>query len=157
MLIINNSRIFGTFKSAEPNVEIVYGLVDQPQFWNPLKHQVLTRYLFGSQTLHFRYFITVNFGRRRHPWTTGGTSAEHSGRAPAGARAGAGWGTPARWRRCRCAPSMRWCCTVLYCTVLHCTVQVAVSGLLHAYTLPHFALAFLLAITVDTQVKVREN
>ena len=48
-------------------------------------------------------------------------------------------------------------CTVLYCTVLYCTVQVAVSGLLHAYTLPHFALAFLLAITVDTQVKVREN
>ena len=33
-------RMFGTFQKEKEDVEIVYGLVDQPQFWNPLKHQV---------------------------------------------------------------------------------------------------------------------
>merc|ERR1712117_315181 len=33
-------RLFGTFEAEKPDVKIVYGLVDQPQFWNPLKHQV---------------------------------------------------------------------------------------------------------------------
>ena len=33
-------RMFGTFES-ERDSDIVYGLVDQPQFWNPVKHQVL--------------------------------------------------------------------------------------------------------------------
>ena len=33
-------RIFGTFEAERPDVGIVYGLVDQPQFWNPVKHQV---------------------------------------------------------------------------------------------------------------------
>ena len=33
-------RMFGTFQSELPDQQIVYGLVDQPQFWNPLKHQV---------------------------------------------------------------------------------------------------------------------
>ena len=32
--------MFGTFEAEKPDVEIVYGLVDQPQFWNPIKHQV---------------------------------------------------------------------------------------------------------------------
>ena len=29
-----------TFQAERNDVDIVYGLVDQPQFWNPLKHQV---------------------------------------------------------------------------------------------------------------------
>ena len=33
--------MFGTF-AAERDTAIVYGLVDQPQFWNPVKHQVNT-------------------------------------------------------------------------------------------------------------------
>jgi len=33
-------RMFGTFQKEKEDVEIVYGLVDQPQFWNPLKHQM---------------------------------------------------------------------------------------------------------------------
>ena len=33
-------RMFGTFE-CERDSGIVYGLVDQPQFWNPVKHQVL--------------------------------------------------------------------------------------------------------------------
>jgi len=32
-------RMFGTFEQ-EREAKIVYGLVDQPQFWNPVKHQV---------------------------------------------------------------------------------------------------------------------
>lgn len=32
-------RIFGTFE-AEKESKITYGLVDQPQFWNPVKHQL---------------------------------------------------------------------------------------------------------------------
>ena len=33
-------RMFGTFQEEQPDIQVVYGLVDQPQFWNPLKHQV---------------------------------------------------------------------------------------------------------------------
>ena len=33
-------RMFGTFQEEKQDIEVVYGLVDQPQFWNPLKHQV---------------------------------------------------------------------------------------------------------------------
>jgi hypothetical protein len=33
-------RMFGTFEAERQDVKIVYGLVDQPQFFNPLKHQV---------------------------------------------------------------------------------------------------------------------
>ncbi len=32
--------MFGTFEAERKDVKIVYGLVDQPQFFNPLKHQV---------------------------------------------------------------------------------------------------------------------
>ena len=31
--------MFGTFQAERPDVDIVYGLVEQPQFWNPVKHQ----------------------------------------------------------------------------------------------------------------------
>ena len=34
--------MFGTFEAERSDVKIVYGLVDQPQFFNPLKHQVIT-------------------------------------------------------------------------------------------------------------------
>ena len=36
--------MFGTFEAEKPDVEIVYGLVDQPQFWNPVKHQVQNKF-----------------------------------------------------------------------------------------------------------------
>ena len=32
--------MFGTFEAEKADVKIVYGLVDQPQFWNPVKHQI---------------------------------------------------------------------------------------------------------------------
>ena len=35
-----HSRMFGTFAAEREDMDIVYGLVDQPQFWNPVKHQV---------------------------------------------------------------------------------------------------------------------
>ena len=41
-------RMFGTFQPELPDQQIVYGLVDQPQFWNPLKHQVTAS--FGHHT-----------------------------------------------------------------------------------------------------------
>ena len=34
------ARMFGTFEAERGDVELVYGLVDQPQFWNPVAHQV---------------------------------------------------------------------------------------------------------------------
>ena len=33
-------RMFGTFEAEKEDEEIVYGLVDQPQYFNPFKHQV---------------------------------------------------------------------------------------------------------------------
>ena len=36
-------RMFGTFEWERDDEKIVYGLVDQPQFFNPLKHQVKTK------------------------------------------------------------------------------------------------------------------
>ena len=33
-------RMFGTFEWEREDEKIVYGLVDQPQFFNPAKHQV---------------------------------------------------------------------------------------------------------------------
>ena len=33
-------RMFGTFHPELPDIDIVYGLVDQPQFFNAIKHQV---------------------------------------------------------------------------------------------------------------------
>ena len=36
----NVCRMFGTFEWERSDIKIVYGLVDQPQFYNPFKHQV---------------------------------------------------------------------------------------------------------------------
>jgi len=33
-------RMFGTFEAEREDVKLVYGLVDQPQFWNPVAHQL---------------------------------------------------------------------------------------------------------------------
>ena len=33
-------RMFGTFAPEREDEKIVYGLVDQPQYFNPIKHQV---------------------------------------------------------------------------------------------------------------------
>ena len=38
-------RMFGTFEWERENEKIVYGLVDQPQFFNPLRHQVGNNFL----------------------------------------------------------------------------------------------------------------
>ena len=42
-------RMFGTFEQEKEDENIVYGLVDQPQYFNPIKHQVrhwLIKHLF---------------------------------------------------------------------------------------------------------------
>ena len=39
-------RMFGTFEAEKDDEEIVYGLVDQPQYFNPFKHQVRVLLLF---------------------------------------------------------------------------------------------------------------
>jgi len=49
-------RMFGTFES-ERDSDIVYGLVDQPQFWNPVKHQL------------FYYGKVVEKARSMDNWT----------------------------------------------------------------------------------------
>ena len=41
-------RLFGTFEKFRPEEEITYGLVDQPQFFNPLRHQVKAPLIFSS-------------------------------------------------------------------------------------------------------------
>ena len=38
-------RMFGTFEWERENEKIVYGLVDQPQFFNPMRHQVGSNFL----------------------------------------------------------------------------------------------------------------
>ena len=61
-------RMFGTFEEEKEDEEIVYGLVDQPQYFNPFKHQVRVLLLFidrekGLRSIklkmffHIRYFI----------------------------------------------------------------------------------------------------
>lgn len=35
-------KLFGTFQEERANEKIIYGLVYQPQFFNPLKHHVRT-------------------------------------------------------------------------------------------------------------------
>ena len=58
-------RMFGTFEAEKPDVEIVYGLVDQPQFWNPVKHQVQNIFIsIFSNVSICRYSIMEKFGRR---------------------------------------------------------------------------------------------
>ena len=41
--------MFGTFEWEREDEKIVYGLVDQPQFFNPAKHQV-SSYVTINQT-----------------------------------------------------------------------------------------------------------
>ncbi len=50
-------RMFGTFEWERADEKIVYGLVDQPQFFNPLKHQV------SEQLYLLLFFVTswMNF------------------------------------------------------------------------------------------------
>ena len=52
-------RMFGTFEAEKEDEEIVYGLVDQPQYFNPFKHQVRELLLFLDKEKGFRirYFI----------------------------------------------------------------------------------------------------
>ena len=60
-------RMFGTFQAERSDVDIVYGLVEQPQFWNPLKHQVDNyRYfpLFLQETDFVRCTTLAKFGEK---------------------------------------------------------------------------------------------
>jgi len=50
-------RMFGTFEAERDDSKIVYGLVDQPQFWNPVKHQL------------FYYGKVVEKARSMDNWT----------------------------------------------------------------------------------------
>lgn len=45
--------MFGTFEWEREDEKIVYGLVDQPQFFNPAKHQV------SSYSLSYQSKTTV--------------------------------------------------------------------------------------------------
>ena len=46
--------MLGTFE-AEKESKITYGLVDQPQFWNPVKHQVDLQNIMSIFFVHFYY------------------------------------------------------------------------------------------------------
>ena len=51
-------RMFGTFEAEKEDEEIVYGLVDQPQYFNPFKHQVrLFKISFKNVKTYDRSFI----------------------------------------------------------------------------------------------------
>lgn len=43
--------MFGTFEWEREDDKIVYGLVDQPQFFNPLRHQVSHFYILHAFAL----------------------------------------------------------------------------------------------------------
>lgn len=43
-------RVFGTFQEEKPGEEIVYGLVDQPAFFNVLRHQLFYFPLLAAKT-----------------------------------------------------------------------------------------------------------
>ena len=59
-------RMFGTFVAERTDVDIVYGLVDQPQFWNPVKHQVGHSLCLASfYCYYFRYFTMARLWRRQ--------------------------------------------------------------------------------------------
>ena len=49
-------RMFGTFEWERDDEKIVYGLVDQPQFFNPAKHQVRIVFLTTYMTHLSTYF-----------------------------------------------------------------------------------------------------
>jgi hypothetical protein len=51
--------MFGTFEAERKDVKIVYGLVDQPQFFNPLKHQVGQISPQQENTVTFRYQLVL--------------------------------------------------------------------------------------------------
>ena len=43
-------KIFGTFQEELPEEDIVYGLVDQPMFFDVIKHQLFYFDLLGTHT-----------------------------------------------------------------------------------------------------------
>ena len=50
-------RLFGTFEAEKSDIDIVYGLVDQPQFWNPVKHQVYFKNTHNFTNAHYLGFL----------------------------------------------------------------------------------------------------
>ena len=64
--------MFGTFEAERDSV-IVYGLVDQPQFWNPVKHQVNYKIVFDkilrSFFQLFYYGKVIEKARSMTNWT----------------------------------------------------------------------------------------
>ena len=53
--------MFGTFQAERTDVDIVYGLVDQPQFWNPIKHQVTPSWRAEQSNLTITIIIFTDF------------------------------------------------------------------------------------------------
>ena len=47
-------RMFGTFEWERDDEKIVYGLVDQPQFFNPLRHQVLKKFSIAFNCIYHK-------------------------------------------------------------------------------------------------------
>ena len=62
-------RMFGTFEWERKGEKIVYGLVDQPQYFNPIRHQVKLRAYLLIMALKMscisRQSITAKSGPKR--------------------------------------------------------------------------------------------
>ena len=52
-------RMFGTFEWYRPNESLSYGLVDQPQFFNPLKHQVPTKSIYAGFLMLLKVILVL--------------------------------------------------------------------------------------------------
>ena len=103
-----------TFQAERNDVDIVYGLVDQPQFWNPLKHQVGWVEMLGGLRLELDNALLSNiyfyldrcttmakFGEKPCQWKHGLTFLLHFGRVQAGFLEPRDWGTSLLWQRDR--------------------------------------------------------
>ena len=58
--------MFGTFEAERSDVKLVYGLVDQPQFWNPVWHQVSSYISISSRYTDLS--SNTSFGTRLIPF-----------------------------------------------------------------------------------------
>ena len=50
-------RMFGTFEQERQTEKIVFGLVDQPQYFNPIRHQVTHKTIFLSWVTNNLIFL----------------------------------------------------------------------------------------------------
>ena len=108
MMMIMIMILIITFQAERNDVDIVYGLVDQPQFWNPLKHQVgwVDSDLSFNALLSIYFYLDrcttmAKFGEKPCQWKHGVTFLLHFGRVQAGFLEPRDWGTSLLWQRDR--------------------------------------------------------